>query len=67
MAKTASNQWLNRLSRMVPVNIPGGPPLPRRELVKLLKRVRKALDHVIAVVEKDGKPARKRKAAPRPA
>lgn len=64
MAKAASNQWLRNLSKMVPTKIPGGPPLPYRELVKLLKRVRTALDHVIVKLEKEAKPApRKRKSA----
>lgn len=61
MAKAASSPWMKGLSRMVPVKIPIGPPLPTRELVKLLKRIRATIDHAIVALEKSSKPARKRK------
>lgn len=41
---------------------PGGPPVPKKELIKLLKRVRDSLNTVIAKLEAGDKPAaRKRK------
>jgi len=65
MQKSASSQWLKKISRMMPIKIPGGPPLPYREIINLLKRVRTALDHAIVSLEKESKPAttRKRKSA----
>ncbi|MFA5941575.1 MAG: hypothetical protein WC809_19675 [Sinimarinibacterium sp.] len=63
MATATKNKLLSKISKMMP-SIPIGPPLPKRELIKLLKRMRKALDQLIAALEKEDKPAA-RKAAPR--
>ena len=37
----------------------GGPPIPKKEIIKLLKRVRVSLDQLIARLEKADKPAAK--------
>lgn len=59
----AKNNLMRKISKMLP-SAPIGPPIPKRELVKLLKRVRATLDQAIAALEKNDKPAA-RKAAPR--
>lgn len=58
MATASKNALLNKISKMLP-SIPIGPPLPKRELIALLKRLSKALEQLIAALEKEPKaPAR---------
>lgn len=66
MATASKNKLLNKISKMLP-SIPLGPPIPKRELIALLKRMSKALDQLIAALEKEDKPRARpaRKAAPR--
>lgn len=52
MANTASG-LLKRLQRMLPT-IPHGPPIPRKEIVALLRQLQKHIDTVIKVIERSG-------------
>lgn len=56
MASTKA--WYSRVSKMLP-SIPLGPPLPKREVIMLLKRVRKVIDQVITQLERDAKQGRR--------
>jgi hypothetical protein len=40
--------------------IPLGPPLPRRELIALLERMRKVIDQIIVQLKRDARPPRRR-------
>lgn len=55
MAKSSSQPFLKNLSKWMPTN-PGGPPLPKKEILAVLKALRAQLDRLIAAVEKHGEP-----------
>lgn len=63
MADSLGGVWMQKIWRMLGIKNPGGPPIPRKELIKLLKRLRKLINEAIVKLEKDGKakaPARPR-------
>ena len=55
MATASRQPFLKNLSKWMPTN-PGGPPLPKKEILAVLKALRGQLDRLIAAVEKHGEP-----------
>lgn len=66
MSNDLSGVWLQKIWQMLGIKNPGGPPIPRKELIKLLRRLRKLIDEGIVKLEGPAaKPAARAKAKPK--
>ena len=53
----AKSPLLSKFSQVMSLKVPIGPPLPRRELAKLLNRIKAVLEQIIVALEVEDTPA----------